>query len=144
MYSSSVPRSSIYKSNIMDENTAKHRERDTGNAGRCSKSRSKKNYSKKRKYHGKKSQPVPDKETVVADRETIVTEQADVTTLSTNTASSSKIIDIDVATDAPSSSTTTSTTLISGYRIVDVSILANVFLSLGCPGCKGNTIPRTF
>ena len=38
----------------MDENKSKYRKKDSRNAGRCTKSRSKKNYSHKRKYHGKK------------------------------------------------------------------------------------------
>ena len=37
----------------MDENTSQGRKRDSGNAGRCTKTRSKQNYSKKHKYHGK-------------------------------------------------------------------------------------------
>ena len=38
----------------MDESNSKYRKRDSGNAGRCRKSRSKKNYSHKRKYYGNK------------------------------------------------------------------------------------------
>ena len=38
----------------MDENNSKYRKRDSGNAGRCARSSSKKNYSHKRKHHGKK------------------------------------------------------------------------------------------
>ena len=38
----------------MDENDSKYRKSDSSNAGRCAKSRSKKNYFDKRKYHGKK------------------------------------------------------------------------------------------
>ena len=37
----------------MDENNLKYRKRDSGNAGRCTKSRSKKNYFHKQKCHGK-------------------------------------------------------------------------------------------
>ena len=37
----------------MDENTSQGRKRDSGNAGRCTKTRSKQNCSKKCKFHGK-------------------------------------------------------------------------------------------
>ena len=40
----------------VDENDSKYRKRDSGNAGRCARSSSKKNYSHKRKHHGKKKE----------------------------------------------------------------------------------------
>ena len=39
----------------MDKTEQNKRKRGSGNAGRCAKARSKKNYSKKRKFHGKKA-----------------------------------------------------------------------------------------
>ena len=36
----------------MDKNNSKYRKRDSGNAGCCTKSSGKKNYSHKQKYHG--------------------------------------------------------------------------------------------
>ena len=38
----------------MDKNNSKYRKRNSGNAGRCPESGSKKNYSHERKCHGKK------------------------------------------------------------------------------------------
>ena len=92
------------------------KKRNPGNAGRCTKANAKKIYSKKRRYHGKnkKQKQLPDlEEALVVD------------------VHKTKIIDIDVdkAAETPSLS------LISGYRMMDMSILADVFASLSCPGC---------
>ena len=54
------------------------------------------------------------------------------TTVPLQTASESKIAEIE-----PSSSSSVSSPLISGYRLMDMSILAEVFTLLSCPGCKG-------
>ena len=92
----------------MDKNVSKKRERDSGNAGRCSKVRSKRNYAKKRKYHGK-GKKANNEENVgdnisSQDNNTQLVELAAETTNIT-TASSSKIIDIPVEDTATSSST---------------------------------------
>jgi len=125
----------------MDENNSKQRKRDSGNAGRCTKARSKKNYSKKRKFHGKRT--VTTKPVVATDDQTVeenidqLTKEPSQPTVAdippVITASSSKIIDIDTP---PTVSSSTSSS-ISGYRLIDVSILANVFNSLSCPECRG-------
>ena len=51
---------------------------------------------------------------------------------STATASNSKIFDIEM--DPPASSVTTSSP-ISRYLLIGMSILADVFMLLSCPGC---------
>ena len=53
----------------MDENTSHSKKRDSGNAGCCTKTRSKKNYSKKCKYHDKCTRNPTDTDT---DVETVV------------------------------------------------------------------------
>ena len=128
----------------MDKNVSKKRERDSGNAGRCSKVRSKRNYAKKRKYHGK-GKKANNEENVgdnisSQDNNTQLVELAAETTNIT-TASSSKIIDIPVEDTATSSSTKGllyQQTVVppSGYRLIDISILANIFRVVCCPECK--------
>ena len=124
--------------------------RNPGNAGRCTKANAKKIYSKKRRYHGKNKKKIqlPDlEEALVVDVhnvDIVVQEEGnDVYVTSAPpvppsdplppvpTVSETKIIDIDVdeAAETPSLS------LISGYRLMDMSILADVFASLSCPGC---------
>ena len=56
----------------------------------------------------------------------------DIMSPTTATASNSKIIDIEM--DPPASSVTASSR-ISGYQLIDMSILANAFMLLSCPGC---------
>ena len=48
---------------------------------------------------------------------------------------SSKIIDIEMDLPASLSVPTTASSPISGYRLIDMSILAGVFMLLSCPGC---------
>ena len=93
----------------MDENNSKYRKRDSGNAGRCTKSRSKKNYSHKRKYHGKKKRECDENnkidllvQNVVNNNNLQDTEvSTEIISSSTATAGSSRIIDIDM--DPPAS-----------------------------------------
>ena len=126
------------------------KKRNPGNAGRCTKANAKKIYSKKRRYHGKNKKKIrlPDlEEALVVDVHNVdidVQEESnDVYVPSAPpvppsdplppvpTVSETKIIDIDVdkAAETPSLS------LFSGYRLMDMSILADVFASLSCPGC---------
>ena len=56
---------------------------------------------------------------------------------STATATNSKIIDIEMDPPASLSVSVTASSLISGYRFIDMSILADVFMLLSCPGCHG-------
>ena len=59
----------------------------------------------------------------------------DIMSPSTATASNSKIIDTEM--DPPSSLfvRVTTSSRISEYQLIDMSILANVFMPLSCPGC---------
>ena len=83
----------------MDENNSKYRKRDSGNAGRCTKSRSRKNCSSKRKY-GKKKCDENSKtdllvQNVVNNNNPQDTEvSTEIISSSTATACSSKIIDM--------------------------------------------------
>ena len=63
------------------------------------------------------------------------------------TASSSKIVDIEVdnsqaITSATEASTSSSADTPSGYRMIDVSISANIFHLVCCPGCKDDKSMR--
>ena len=121
----------------MDKNGSRKRKRDTGDAGRCSKAKSKRVYAKKRKYHGGRKKSTESEN--VGDR---VNENVpETSTETTKTASSSKIVDIEVdnspaITSATKASTSSSADTPSGYRMIDVSILANIFHLVCCPGCK--------
>ena len=129
----------------MDENNSKHRKRDSDNADRCTKSRSKKNYSHKWKYHGKNKrecdvnnkidlqvQNVIDKNNL---QDTVVS--TEIISSSTATASKSKIIDIERDQPASLSVSVTESSPISGYRLIDMLILADVVMLLSCPGWHG-------
>ena len=120
----------------MDENALDKRSRGRGNAGRCSKKKSKNRYAKKRRFYGKKKTPVhvsPVAETDATNdnssNNTDTHESIEEPSLNTS-ASNSKIVDISTLT------TTQSTSLISGYRFIDAVILADVFQSLACPVCS--------
>ena len=107
----------------MDENNSKYRKRDSGNAGRCTKSRSRKNYSSKRKYGKKKRKCDENSKTdllvqnVVNNNNPQDTEvSTEIISSSTATACSSKIIDPEI--DPPTSlsiSVTTASSPSSGY-----------------------------
>ena len=56
---------------------------------------------------------------------------------STATACSSKIIDNEMDPPALLSVSVTTSPPISGYRLIDMSISADVFMLLCCPGCHG-------
>lgn len=95
----------------MNTNNSKYRKRDSGNAGRCTKSRSKKNYCKKRKSHGKNKkrkgdndppQPVVDKNIQNITETPLSISAAETTT----TAFDSKIIEIDPTASTSALSTT--------------------------------------
>ena len=126
------------------------KKRNPGNAGWCTKANAKKIYSKKPRYHGKNKKQIqlPDhEEALVVDvhnADIVVQEESnDVYVPSAPpvppsdplppvpTVSETKIIDIDVDKAAE----TPSVSLIPGYRLTDMSILADVFASLSCPGC---------
>ena len=118
---------------MMDEGSTKKRKRNSGNAGRCSKARSKKTYSKKRKYqyYPKKSSAAKSKEESVESESNNASSVA--STETKKTASDLKLVDIQTETPASSVSPVVPVT---GYQLLDVSILADVFHSLCCPGCK--------
>ena len=121
----------------MEDNVSKKRKRDCGDAGRCSKSRSKKNYAKKRKYYGGK------KATNNTSREKNITIEngPQISEATVPTASSSKIINIEVdntSSLASGSAKNGQNTLPSpsGYRLIDMAILAKVFRLVSCPECQ--------
>lgn len=122
----------------MENNNLNYRKRESGNAGRCKKARSKKRYAKKRKFHGKRKS---DTETTVENVVKTVTDtppNEEVLPKPVETASSSKIVDIDLTTPLPNSTSqpsVLSSAPPSGYRLIDMSILADVFALLSCPGC---------
>ena len=117
--------------------------RSKGDSGRCKKQRCKQSYSKKRKYHGEKKKQTDDVDvhieeasasdadfTVGSSSNTIEKLSEDVQELPevvhTQTISAAKVVDIEIE---------PTTEVLSGYRLMDVSILADVLLSLVCPEC---------
>ena len=107
--------------------------------GRCTKSRSKKNYSHKRKYHGKTKRECDENNKTDLQVHNFVNKNnfqdtevsTKITSLSTATACSSKIIETEIDPSVP----TTASSQISGYRLINMSILADVFILLSGPGC---------
>ena len=106
-------------------------------------------HTRKKDYHGKKKKEVssdleqPQQELVV-DPHVIVQEESSSNDVvppalpfppipPLKTVSESKIIDIDL--DKVLDDDAEIPSLISGYRLMDMSILADVFASLSCPGC---------
>lgn len=112
--------------------------RTGGNEGRCTKQRSKKKYTKKRKYHGKKKQQQPQESVPVVVEDVPVVEDENILIVDdeqdlpvphpkqTQTLSETKIDDIDES-GTPED--------LSGYRLMDISVLGDVFTSLACPEC---------
>ena len=127
----------------MDENNSKYRKGDSGNAGRCTKSRSKKNYTHKRKYHGKKKRECDENSKTDLQVQDVVNKNnlqdtevsAEVISSSKATACSLKIIGTETNPPASLSLPTTTSSPISGYRLIDMSILADVFMLSSCLGC---------
>ena len=119
----------------MDKNGSRKRKRDTRDAGRCSKAKSKRVYAKRRKYHGGRKKS--NKSENVGDHvNENVPEIPETSTGITKNASSSKIVDIEVDNSPAITSASSKTNTPSGYRMIDVSILANIFQLVCCPGCK--------
>ena len=129
----------------MDDSNLNARKRDFGNSGRCSKARTKKRYARKRKYP-KKNEKSNDNKPPAADMSApaaadATNQTSDETIAPKQTASSSKIIDIVVPVTPEKVPATTKkfchppSRQVSGYRFMDMSILAKVFLSVCCPGC---------
>lgn len=128
--------------------------RSKGDSGRCSKQRTKQAYGKKRRHHSKKKKQTDDiavqddtdfsvgsssttteelPEVVV--QEEIISAEIEPTTeeltevVEKETISASKVIDIDIEIDE------STTEILTGYRLMDISILADVFLCMACPEC---------
>ena len=88
----------------MDANNSKHRKRDSGNAGRCTESRSKKNYFRKLKYHVKKKRECDENSKADLQLQNLVNKNklqdtevsTEVISSSTAIACSSNIINIEV------------------------------------------------
>ena len=107
----------------MNENNSKYRKRDNRNAGRCAKSRSKKNYFHKQKYHGKKKRECDENSKTDLQVQNVVTKNnledtevsTEVISSSTVTACSSKTIDIEMDLPASLYVPTTPSSPISGY-----------------------------
>ena len=128
----------------------KKRTRQNGDVGQCLKQRSRQKYSQKRKYHGKNKKKAPE-ETVEENNtaevhgedfsiekvQTVNISQQGAHTVPQTTASSSKIVDIE---EGPPTSSDT----ISGFRLIDLSLLAEVFCILSCPGCHGTNCLQLF
>ena len=133
----------------MEKEKSDSRKRDTGDAGRCTKARSKKNYSKKRKYHGKNKQKKEDIVDAVASAIDEVTENV-TQELTPDPVPVPKLIDINqvpgasdpfVEEEQSSQPPPSEIPPVEGYRFIDMSMLAEVFQMLGCPGCKAvNTL----
>ena len=111
--------------------------RSKGNAGRCSKQSSKKRYERKRVHYSKiksvQEQVEVEEEdgadfTIHSAPKLVEKVQVEV---EAPTASASKIIDIEP--DAHSEE-------LSGYRLMDITILNNIMNSLACPECYVNTL----
>ena len=119
----------------MNENNSKYRKRDNGNADRCAKSRSKKNYFHKQKYHGKKKRECDENSKTDLQVQNVVNKNnlqdtevsTEVISSSTAAACSSKTIDIEIDPPASFSVPATASSPISGYRLIGTSILADVF-----------------
>ena len=113
--------------------------RTRGNEGRCTKQRSKQKYTKKRTYHEKKKQQPPQQESVVVVEDVPVVDDENVLDLNISiveeeqdlshtkqTLSETKVVDIDESGTLED---------LSGYRLMDISVLGDVFTSLACPEC---------
>ena len=117
----------------MEETEKNERKREYGNAGRCSKARTKLKYAKKRRYHGKnKRKCVNNDNDNFSETQTSASNSTD-KLAAKSTASSSKVIDVDLPSSNQLNSKPTSS--ITGYRLVDMLILSKVFSLLGCPEC---------
>lgn len=109
----------------------KKRIRGSGDAGRCSKQRSQKNYGKKRKTPNKKGQTREKKiiiENVVNDNSTNDNSSVELTK-PVLTASTEKFDDICNVADVKEE-------VITGFRLIEMSILSKVVSILACPDCK--------
>ena len=117
--------------------------RDSTNASRCTKSGSEKNYSHKRKYHGKKKRECDENNKTDVQAQNVVKKNnlqdtglsTEILSSSLATVCSSKIIDIEMDPSASLSLPVTASSPISGYRLIDMSVLADVFMLLSCPEC---------
>ena len=107
----------------MDENNSKCRKRDSGNAGRCTKSRSKKSLKRIKRYHWKKKRECDENSKTDLQMQNVVTKNnledtevsTEVISSSTVTACSSKTIDIEMDLPASLYVLTTPSSPISGY-----------------------------
>ena len=102
----------------MDESSSKYIKKDSGNAGRCTKSWSKKNYSYKRKYRWKKKRKCGENSKTDLQVQNVVSKSTlqdtevstEVISPSTATACSSKIINTEMNPPASLSCTNNSIT----------------------------------
>ena len=103
-------------------NGGKRKRRGTGDAGRCTKQRSKQTYGEKRKYHGR------GKKEITAVLEDVVTLPNEVSVDSDmETVSLSKVVDIDTENVEDAAAE------ITGYRLIDTSV--KLCLVMACPDC---------
>ena len=122
----------------MDENNSQYRKRESGNAGRCTKSRSEKNYSHKRTYGRKNKRECDENNKTDLQVQNVVNKNSlqgtevstEIIPSSTAAACSSKIIDIKMDAPASLSIPTTASSPIPGYRLIDMSILAVIVLDV--------------
>ena len=102
-----------------------------------------KKYSHKRKYHRKKKRECDENNKTdlqvqnVVDKNNLqdIEVSPDIISSSTALACRSKIIDIEMDPPASLSLPATASSPISGYRLIDMLILADVLMLLGFPGC---------
>ncbi|XP_066932065.1 uncharacterized protein [Clytia hemisphaerica] len=125
----------------MGKPSSTKRERASGNAGRCTKARSKALYAPKKKtYNFEKKRP-----TATTASKSSIDNTSNKESELPETASSSKIGSTTIPetpeksrpTENNSSTTNPGPKMIHGYRFVDMTILASIFTVLSCPGCNG-------
>lgn len=120
----------------MTKTSSNERERDSGNAGRCSKARSKARYAVKRKYNFKKKQTT----TTAASKKKsnpVVAETASSSKLGHSIIPESPIKFSNVKKGHDATSRRATNQNVHGYRFIDMSILASIFNVVSCPECHG-------
>lgn len=110
----------------------KKRKREKRDAGRCTKQRSKKKYAKKRRWYGKSGNKLkqciyPSAATLVESELSDVSKHKSSNINENDTPTSSKLVHV--------SPMVSSGEKIIGFRLIDVSILNDVFRLMACPDC---------
>ena len=100
--------------------------------GRCTKQRSKQTYARKGKKRGRKPAAVEEITEVVQEEQVtdFAVENPPVEVVSTTTISAAKIVDLE-----EQANPTAESDVPSGFRLIDISILRDVFSILPFPEC---------